>query len=193
MYRNGIRAFVEYNPIGSARFSASAPRRYQRKPKFFRTRYFGRAAMFVLLDARSFRDSPIPDVVSITDPVELAKISLQHLDINTTTADILPPEHHRTLLGRLFVDATKKALLEAHQLGVVWKFVFVGQTVANLGAFQAGDRFEGKCRPLLSPSPFFSSSTCFLLPPFPLSHSHIHCLLTIVVPWHQFPPRPTPT
>lgn len=140
LYRNGLQAFQEFNPIQPETFASSAPPQMAGKPKLYRYRRSGRDAAFFILDARSFRDEELPVPSDPTNPIEVASFLARAFDINPLTGAPLP---RRTLLGRAQLDQLKSDLLDAQQSGVTWKFVMVPEPVQNLGVLAASDRYEG--------------------------------------------------
>jgi alkaline phosphatase D len=140
LYRAGLQAFVEYNPIVESNWSAPADPRTDGRPKLYRASRFGSDAAMFLIDARSFRDAGLPGVSDPTSPAEVGTFIARSFDINPATGQPLP---RRTMLGRTQLDALKQDLLAAEEAGVVWKFIMVPEPVQNLGVLAASDRFEG--------------------------------------------------
>ncbi len=140
LYRNGLQAFVEYNPMADARWSAPADPRTDGRPKLYRAARFGSDAALFLIDARSFRDAELPGVSDPTNPAAIGAFIARSFDINPANGQPLP---RRTMLGRAQLDALKQDLLDAEAAGVTWKFVMVPEPVQNLGVLAAADRFEG--------------------------------------------------
>jgi phosphodiesterase/alkaline phosphatase D-like protein len=56
LFRNGVQAFLEYNPIREERYGDMGDPRTAGKTRLYRYRTFGTDAAIFLLDARSFRD-----------------------------------------------------------------------------------------------------------------------------------------
>jgi 3-phytase/alkaline phosphatase D len=131
LYRTGLAAFLEYNPLRRELHSATSDPRTEGKLKLYRTRRHGNDAALFLLDARSFRDEELPPVENPLDAAEVSEF---------LTASFHP---ERTMLGRAQIEDLKKDLLLAHREGVTWKFIFVPEPIQNLGVLAAGDRFEG--------------------------------------------------
>lgn len=130
LFKNGIRAFTEYNPVLRGAYGATGDARTAFKRKLYRTqRYGGDAALFIL-DQRSFRDQELP----AADPSNPSSV------LNFLVSSFNPA---RTLLGRAQVDELKADLLAAQQQGVKWKFVLVPEPIQNLGVVGASDRYEG--------------------------------------------------
>jgi len=130
LYRNGLQAFQEYHPISERVWSGTGDARMDGQPDLYRTRRFGDDAQFFLVDARSFRDQPLPPA----DPA------------NTATwpgyiASTYTPG--RTMLGQAQFNRLAADLLSAEMSGVTWKFVMVSQPTQLFGVLQASDRFEG--------------------------------------------------
>lgn len=131
LYRNGLQAFVEYNPIADEYYEDTGDVRTENKPKLYRYRTFGSDAAIFVLDARSFRDEPLPPVMDLTDQLEV---------LNFLSASYDP---ERTMLGRAQVELLKADLLSADEAGITWKFVMIPEPIQNLGSLYASDRFEG--------------------------------------------------
>ena len=96
--------------------------------KLYRHRTFGSDAAIFLLDARSFRDVPIPEPAGITD-------------LERYYAEIWTPD--RTLLGEQQMLDLKENLLDAQANDITWKFVIVPEPIQIIGPIGASDRFEG--------------------------------------------------
>ena len=140
LYRRGLEAFDEFNPIAHEVYSAPTDARTDGKPRLYRARQFGRDAGLFLLDARSFRDAELAGPANPTDPAQVGTFLARSFDINPATGQPLP---HRTMLGRTQLETLKADLLAAHRAGVTWKFVLVPEPIQNLGVLAASDRFEG--------------------------------------------------
>lgn len=130
LYRNGLRAFLEFNPLIPRFYGPTSDARTAFQPKLYRAQRYGLDAALFLLDARSFRDRELPGA-NPTDPASVLNFLVSAFDPS------------RTLLGRAQVNELKQDLLEAQSAGVVWKFVIVPEPIQNLGVLAASDRFEG--------------------------------------------------
>ena len=131
LYRNGLQAFIEHNPLQSLSYPPTGDDRFDQRPKLYRTRTFGTTAAIFLLDARSFRDEALPPVLDIGDAEAVTSFWSSSFDPT------------RTMLGRRQIEELQRDLLSAQESGVVWKFVAVPEPIQNLGALAASDRFEG--------------------------------------------------
>lgn len=131
LYLNGLQAFVEFNPILDEYYGDTDDVRTTNKHKLYRYRTFGSDAAIFVLDARSYRDEPLPMVEDITNQLEV---------VNFLSGAYNP---ERTLLGRVQMEDLKADLLTAHEAGVTWKFVMIPEPIQNLGTLLAQDRFEG--------------------------------------------------
>jgi phosphodiesterase/alkaline phosphatase D-like protein len=140
LYRNGLQAFIEYNPLADSRWTAPSDPRTDGRPRLYRASRFGSDAALFLIDARSFRDAELPGVGDPTSPAEIGAFIARSFDINPANGQPLP---RRTMLGRTQLDALKQDLLAADEAGVTWKFIMVPEPVQNLGVLAASDRFEG--------------------------------------------------
>jgi phosphodiesterase/alkaline phosphatase D-like protein len=134
LYDRGLQAFEEYNAIRTERYGdTGADPRMDGEIKLYRSQRFGDTGAFIQLDARSFRDAPLP----AANPADAA--SVQSFVVNSLTQP-------RTMLGERQVADLKADLLAAQADGVTWKFVAVPEPIQNLGVIGAGDRFEGYAR-----------------------------------------------
>ena len=140
LFRNGLRAFVEYNPIAAGDYDLPEHPRFHGKPKLYRARWFGLDAALFLLDARSFRDAALPPIANPTDAAETAAFIARSFDLDLATGESHP---RRTILGGPQLDLLKEDLLRAHGQGIVWKIICVPEPIQNLSAAGAEDRFEG--------------------------------------------------
>ena len=131
LYRNGLRAFVDANPIATKAWRNTGDARLDGKPQLYRASRFGDDAALFLLDARSFRDTGLPPVTNPSDPNQV--FGFLAASWNPT----------RTMLGQAQLTRLQQDLLAAHQAGVTWKFVCVPEPIQNLGVVGASDRFEG--------------------------------------------------
>lgn len=131
LYRNGLRAFTEYNAIATQTLPVIGDARSDGRPDLYRARRFGDVAAMFMLDARSFRDQELPAVQNPLDPAQIGAF----LGAAFNPARTMLSQRQ---LQRLFGD-----LLAAHNAGVTWKFVFVPEPIQNLGVIGASDRFEG--------------------------------------------------
>ncbi|MEQ1622474.1 MAG: alkaline phosphatase D family protein [Methylococcales bacterium] len=118
LYKNGIQAFVDYNPIQSLVYeNAGNDTRSDGKVKFYRYQTYGDDAALMLLDSRSFRDPGL-------------KGGIKPLSTNT-------------LLGRRQLQELKDDLVDAEKKGITWKFIAIPEPIQNLGGAGAEDRYEG--------------------------------------------------
>ena len=140
LYRDGVQAFVEYNPVTATTYDTPADPRTHGKPRLYRAQRYGRDAAIFVLDARSFRDQELAGPQDPTDAKQVGAFLARSFDIDPATGKPLP---RRTLLGRAQLDALKADLSAAERSGVAWKFVMVPEPVQNLGVLAAGDRYEG--------------------------------------------------
>lgn len=131
LYRNGLKAFLDYNPIVERKYHQTGDARFDGVPNLYRQRRFGDDAAFFLLDARSFRDAELPPVANLGDPAQVGAFLVASFDPT------------RTMLGSVQVARLQQDLLAAQQGGVTWKFVCVPEPIQNLGVVGASDRFEG--------------------------------------------------
>ncbi|MFC1603652.1 alkaline phosphatase D family protein [Planctomycetota bacterium] len=131
VYQDAMQAFGEYHPIRNELWDTPNDVLTHEKPKFYRKVMYGSDAVVLVLDARSFRDAPLP---VITDPFDANEVEA-FLD-STFTAD-------RTMLGQAQVECLKNDLLDSQQDGITWKFLIIPEPIQNFGIINAEDRFEG--------------------------------------------------
>lgn len=130
LYANGIQTFEEWNPLEPAVWSGTGEPRFDGKPDLYRARTYGQDAAVFVLDARSFRDAPLP-AADLSNPASVLQFLIA--SFNPT----------RTMLGLSQRARLKADLLDAQNAGVTWKFVLVPEPIQNLGVVNASDRFEG--------------------------------------------------
>jgi hypothetical protein len=131
VYKDAMQAFQEYHPIRSEVWDTPNDVLMHGKPKFYRKATYGSDAVVVILDSRSFRDSPLPVITDLFDANEV-----EGFLTNTFTVD-------RTMLGLAQLDCLKNDLLDSQQDGIVWKFIVIPEPIQNFGIINAEDRFEG--------------------------------------------------
>jgi phosphodiesterase/alkaline phosphatase D-like protein len=131
VYQDAMKAFREYHPIRNELWDTPNDMLTHGKPKFYRKAAYGSDAVVLILDARSFRDAPLPVVTNPFDANE-AEAFL----VSTFAAD-------RTMLGRAQIDRLKADLSDSQQEGITWKFVIIPEPIQNFGIINAEDRFEG--------------------------------------------------
>ncbi|MHC4300752.1 MAG: alkaline phosphatase D family protein [Planctomycetota bacterium] len=131
VYQDAMQAFQEYHPIRAELWDTPNDVLTDGRPKFYRKAAYGGDATVIVLDARSFRDAPLPVVA---DPFDANQVEAFLAD--SFIAD-------RTMLGRAQIDCLKADLLDSQQGGITWKFVVVPEPIQNFGIISAEDRFEG--------------------------------------------------
>jgi phosphodiesterase/alkaline phosphatase D-like protein len=131
VYQDAMQAFGEYHPIRSELWDTPNDVLMYGKPKFYRKATYGSDAVVIILDARSFRDAPLP---VITDPFDANQVE----GFLRNTFD-----PNRTMLGRAQMGCLKNDLLDSQQDGITWKFVIIPEPIQNFGIIGAEDRFEG--------------------------------------------------
>src|SRR5262249_25638614 len=80
LYKNGIQAFQEYNPLQNRTYGATGAPRTAGKPDFARYDTYGSDAFVAVLDGRSFRDQNLPDVANFTDPAQVGAFLVKAFD-----------------------------------------------------------------------------------------------------------------
>lgn len=131
LFTNALQVFHEYNPIRNEAYGDTGDPRTTGKPKLYRFRRFGDDAAMMMLDARSFRDQGLPELLEPPGPREFREYVAASFDSS------------RTMLGKAQFEELKNDLLFAKQEGITWKFVLVPEPIQNLGPILASDRFEG--------------------------------------------------
>jgi alkaline phosphatase D len=130
LYDNGLKAFLDYNPVATVRYGATGDARTAGELKLYRTQAYGSDAQVTLLDARSFRDQELKPA-DLGNPADVARF---------VARSFVPG---RTLLGRVQLEDLKADLQKAERQGITWKFVMVPEPIQNLGLLVAEDRYEG--------------------------------------------------
>ncbi len=131
LYKNGLQAFQEYNPLEDRTYGNTSDRRTANKLKLYRSTTYGNDAQVIILDNRSFRDQPLPPVSDRSDAKKMGQFLVGSFDSS------------RTMLGEVQLNDLKNDLLTAQKNGVTWKFIMVPEPIQNLGVLFASDRFEG--------------------------------------------------
>jgi phosphodiesterase/alkaline phosphatase D-like protein len=131
LYRNGLQAFQEYNPLRDEFYTNTGDSRVDGRPKLYRCVTFGSDAAVIILDARSFRDQNQEGTLDIFNR-EAVRAYLESLFVEG-----------RTMLGRPQVEDLKRDLLAAHNAGITWKFVMIPEPAQQTGWFGGNDRWEG--------------------------------------------------
>lgn len=127
----GLQAWKEYNPIGNQVYGETGDPRTANQEKLYRYQQFGNDGALFVLDARSFRDAPLPQV---PDPALDSQI-------NQFLASAFDP--NRTLLGKAQLEDLKINLLDSQNAGINWKFIFSTVPIQNLGLYDSANRWEG--------------------------------------------------
>jgi len=131
VYQDAMQAFSQYHPIRDELWDTPNDVSTHGKPKFYRKATYGSDAIILVLDARSFRDAPLP---VIADPFDANQV--EAFLAGTFTPD-------RTMLGLAQLESLKNDLLESQLDGITWKFVVIPEPIQNFGVINAEDRFEG--------------------------------------------------
>jgi len=131
LWSNGMSVFQEYNPIRDEHYGDTGDPRTAGKRKLYRFQRYGHDAAIMMLDARSFRDQSLPELLEPPGPREFQDYLEAAFDPS------------RTMLGEVQLAELMDDLLFAEEQGITWKFVLVPEPIQNLGPMLAGDRFEG--------------------------------------------------
>lgn len=144
LYKNGLQAFFEYNPISNQVYSQTSNSLTEGKPKLYRYNTFGSDAATFVLDTRSFRDEELPAVTNPFDQKQVKEFLARSFDIDPATGN--PTDKKRTLLGQPQLEDLKRDLLQAEQNGITWKFIMIPEPIQNLEVVGGRDRYEGYAR-----------------------------------------------
>jgi len=131
VYQNAMQAFQAYHPIRGELWDTPNDVLTHGKTKFYRKITYGSDASVIILDARSFRDAPLPVVTKPFDANEVEAFLVSAFNSN------------RTMLGIAQMECLKKDLLDSQNDGITWKFVIIPEPIQNFGIINAEDRFEG--------------------------------------------------
>ena len=131
-YKNGMKAFSQYNAIEDRTYHDTGDDRFDGAPDLYRYNTYGSDAAIIMVDARSFRD---PEIAFLADvPLPFPNIAF--------IQQAFQPD--RSLLGDLQLDRLKEDLLDARDNGVTWKFIALPEAIQNWGpVIRPGDRYEG--------------------------------------------------
>lgn len=131
LYRNGIQVFREFNPVLDTTYDNTDDARFEGRPKLYRYIQHGQTAAHIILDARSFRDLHVPEMINILSQSEIAQWNQNVW------------QEGRTMLGQVQLADLKRDLLDAHTRGILWKFVMMPEPVQQMGWLAGQDRWEG--------------------------------------------------
>jgi hypothetical protein len=132
LFANGLQAFSEFNAIEDRIYSATGNDRFDGAPDLYRYNIYGSDAAVIMVDARTFRDTELPEPANPLSPVQVSQFLSASLDPS------------RGMLGDIQLARLKQDLLDARDKGVTWKFVMLPEPIQNFGPFLApGDRYEG--------------------------------------------------
>lgn len=131
LYETGMQAFQEYNPLRDEFYGETGDPRTAGERKLYRAMTYGSDAAVFVIDTRSFRDGPIPDVTDFSNQLAVLQFLRQTYD------------PARTFLGAQQFQDLQNDLLAAHEAGITWKFVMVPEPIQNLGVVASSDRYEG--------------------------------------------------
>lgn len=131
LYKNGLQAFVEYNPIADKKYTGTGDATFDGRPDLYTTTTYGADAQTFVVDARSFRSQELAPVANIGDPAAVGAFLAQSFNPS------------RTMLGAPQLARLEVDLLTSQANGVTWKFVMMPEPIQNLGALAAEDRYEG--------------------------------------------------
>jgi 3-phytase/alkaline phosphatase D len=130
LYKNGLQAFHDYQPIEQRVWAGTGDDRVDGAPDLYRTQNYGNDAAVFAVDERSFRDQELKDA-NPANPADIGRFLAQSFDPG------------RTMLGDPQLERLKQDLLAAQQHNVLWKFVMLPEPIQNLGVVAAADRYEG--------------------------------------------------
>ena len=133
LYKNGLQAFDEYNPIETLVWNNSDPVMNGR-PKLYRYRKFGPQACMIIVDTRSFRDEAL-----FFDSTSSNATDVQEFVTKSYTED-------RTFLGKPQLEQLKQDLQDCQDSDITWKFVVVSVPIHAVTWIVSGDRWYGYAR-----------------------------------------------
>jgi phosphodiesterase/alkaline phosphatase D-like protein len=131
LYRNGLQAFVEYNPMLDLTWPTLGDPRVDGRPNLYRSFHWGSDAAVFMVDTRSFRDANLPPVVNPFDPAEVQQFVLASFDPT------------RTMLGYPQLGTLIQDVIAADAAGATWKFILSSVAFQNFGPLAGEDRWEG--------------------------------------------------
>ncbi|MGC9525350.1 MAG: alkaline phosphatase D family protein [Limnospira sp.] len=124
VFEAALQGFLDYNPRAAGE-------------ELYRAVTFGDDAAAFLLDVRSFRDAPLPQVSEAAPRQQIDAFLAASFDRDGVAgAD-------RTMLGRDQLERFQENLLASEAAGLTWKFIFSPVPMQNLGIPGAADRWEG--------------------------------------------------
>jgi phosphodiesterase/alkaline phosphatase D-like protein len=110
--------------------------------KLYNAQQWGKNALFVNVDTRSYRDAKI---TSITSTTKDNKVENKEDDVTDTSIDTAVGADKRTMLGSTQLSWLKKTLLDAQTKGTTWKFVSLASPIDITGRpGQDGDFVKGE-------------------------------------------------
>jgi len=110
-----MQAYLDFQPVRERRVSAAGDCRSDGTWRLYFAQRWGRNAVFVNVDDRSYRDIQIADTGSRTD------------------------NPGRTMLGKTQLDWLEGVLAEAQRRGVLWKIVAISSPIDQAGRFGPSD------------------------------------------------------
>lgn len=130
-FQDALQAFQEYKPLQDKFYGETGDPRTANAQKLYRYNTFGKDAAMFVLDARSFRDQPLPFISETATPEQVEQ-TLQSAF-----------ESDRTMLGKAQFQELKQDLRDAQEQGTTWKFVMSTVPMQNFGIPTIGERWEG--------------------------------------------------
>ncbi len=131
IFKNGLQAFTEYNPVHGEVWSDTGDSLTEGKPKLYRYFTYGSDAALIVLDNRTFRSAEIGSLTNMENQLQVFQFLQKAYDAK------------RTMLGLPQLDAITRDLLRAQEDGITWKLVIMPEPIQNLGLLAAEDRYEG--------------------------------------------------
>lgn len=131
LYKNGLQAYIEYNPVSGEVWTGTGDPLTEGKPKLYRYFTYGSDAAVFVLDNRSFRSAPLQSITDVENRLKVFQFLQQAYDAK------------RTMLGKAQLDAITRDLLQAQADSITWKLVIMPEPIQNLGLVVAEDRYEG--------------------------------------------------
>lgn len=131
LYKNALQVFNEYNPLLDLTYAGTDDPRMEGRPKLYRYQTYGTDAAAITLDTRSFRDEPVDAVFNLLSGAAISRFYEESF------------QEGRTFLGLTQLADLQRDLLDAHERGIMWKFIMIPEPMQQFGWFSGDDRWEG--------------------------------------------------
>jgi len=131
VFEAALEGFSDYNPRRREVYGETGDPRTAGGEELYRAVTFGDDAAAFLLDVRSFRDAPLPQVSEAAPRQQIDAFLAASFD------------GERTMLGSAQLQRLRGDLLASEAAGLTWKFIFSPVPMQHLGIPGAADRWEG--------------------------------------------------